>query len=259
MATTAIAARHTRVLYVMGTVVTLDVRGTPDGVLVDDVFAQVSAWLADVDARFSTYRSDSEINRIQRGQLRAEVASKDVRWVLDRCERLRRETGGAFDARATGRLDPSALVKGWAVQRGADMLQAAGLRDFCLGAGGDLVVRGGALPEPAWRVGIQHPEDRRAVAAVLEVRDLAVATSGAYQRGQHVLDPRTGRPPEGVRSVTVVGQDLGLADAYATAAFAMGRHGAEWTLGLDGYEAMTIADEDVVLCTAGFPLGEGAA
>lgn len=259
MTTATAPARHARVLYVMGTVVSLDVRGTPDDELVDDAFADVSAWLLDVDGRFSTYRADSEISRIDRGDLRAVTASEDVRWILDRCDRLRDETGGAFDVRAAGSLDPSALVKGWAVQRGADMLQAAGFRNFCLGAGGDLVVRGAALPEPAWRVGVQHPRDRRAVAAVLDATELAVATSGAYERGDHVVDPHTGRAPDGVLSVTVAGPDLGLADAYATAAFAMGRRGPEWTLGLDGYEAMTILEDDVVLCTPGFPLAEGEA
>ena len=69
------------------------------------------------------------------------------------------ETGGAFDARARGALDPSALVKGWAAQRGADLLRADGLTDFCLNAGGDCAVRGGALPHDAWRIGIRHPRD----------------------------------------------------------------------------------------------------
>ena len=90
-------------------------------------------------------------------------------------------------------------------------------------------LRGGALPEPRWRVGIQHPQIRDRIAAVVEADDLAVATSGAYTRGDHVVDPHTGRPPEGVLSVTIAGPDLATADAYATAAFAMGADGPEWT------------------------------
>jgi FAD:protein FMN transferase len=237
---------------VMGTVVSLDVRGASRG-CADAAFAQAMEWLRGVDGRFSTYGDDSEISRIDRGELAVEAASADVRWVLEHCAELRRETGGAFDERASGRLDPSAFVKGWAVHRGAEILRDYGLTDFCLNAGGDLVVSGGALPEPVWRVGIQHPHDHAAVAATVELTDAAIATSGAYERGPHLIDPRTGAPPPEVLSVTVIGPDLGLADAYSTAAFALGADGPQWTLGLDGYEAMTILAGDCVLCTPGFP------
>jgi FAD:protein FMN transferase len=216
---------------------------TVSGAGADEVFA----WLRRVDALFSTYRADSEVSRLDRGELEPGDADPLVREVLARCEALRVETGGAFDARATGRLDPSGLVKGWAVERAAALLEAAGARRFCVNAGGDLVVRGGP-----WRVGVRHPGRRRRLAAALAVTDGAVATSGAYERGAHVVDPRSGRPARGVRSVTVVGPDLGTADAYATAAFGMGADGPAWTAGLEGYEAMTIVG-DRVLCTRGFP------
>jgi thiamine biosynthesis lipoprotein len=254
----ALHARHVHVEEVMGIVVSVDVRGA-DRAQSDAACARLVAWLHAVEQRFSTYRDDSQISRIGRGELPVAAASDDVRWVLDRCARLREETGGAFDERVTGRLDPSAFVKGWALERGADLLQSEGLTDVCLTAGGDVVVRGGALPEPCWRVGIQHPHDRNAIATSIDVRDVAVATSGAYERGDHVLDPRSCAPAAGVQSVTVVGPDLGLADAYATAAFALGVDGPEWTLGLDGYEALTILAGDQVLWTPGFPAGEDAA
>jgi thiamine biosynthesis lipoprotein len=96
------------------------------------------------------------------------------------------------------------------VQRAADQLYEAGVTDFCLTAGGDVATRGLAGAGAPWRVGIRHPYDRRAVAAIVEARHgLAVATSGAYERGEHILVPATGRPPHGVLSVTVVGPDLG--------------------------------------------------
>jgi FAD:protein FMN transferase len=255
---TALHARHVHVEAVMGTVVSLDVRGVP-GPAAQSAFAEVMAWLHEVDRRFSTYRDDSEINRIDRGELPVAAASSDVRSVLERCAALREETGGAFDERAGGRLDPSALVKGWAVQRGAEILTAEGLTDFALNAGGDVVVRGGALPECAWRVGIQHPRDRSAIAAYIEVTDMAVATSGAYERGGHLLHPRTGSPPSDILSATVAGPDLGTADAYSTAAFALGAEAPAWTLGLEGYEAMTILADDRVFCTPGFPTHSEAA
>src|SRR3954453_11661466 len=150
-------ASATHVERVMGTVASLDIRDGHPGAL-DAALRS----LHDADARFSTYRPDSEISRLERGELRLADASADVRAVLARCERLREATDGYFDARAGGRLDPSALVKGWATQRAADLLVAGGLTDFCLSVGGDVVTRG-----EGWTVGIQHPHDGSAIAARL--------------------------------------------------------------------------------------------
>jgi thiamine biosynthesis lipoprotein len=123
-------------------------------------------------------------------------------------------------------------------------------------AGGDMRLAGRAVPELGWSVGIQHPLRRDAIAAVVNANDLAVATSGAYARGDHVRNPHTGRAPTGVLSVTVVGPDLATADAYATAAFAMGPvAGPHWTGRLKSYEAMTILADETILSTGGFPNG----
>ena len=231
---------------VMGMPVRVEVR---DGRAGADGVEAVFAWLRQVDAGFSTYRGDSEISRFNRGELAPGDLSADLREVLDRCEQLREATAGAYDARAplAGGVDPTGLVKGWAVDRAAALLQAAGARDFCIDAGGDLRLHG----RPR-RVGIRHPHRRRRLAAVLELADAAVATSGAYERGDHIVDPRTGRPPAGVVSVTVVGRDLATADALATAAFAMGEDGPAWTAGLQGHDAMTILAGGRVLSTPGF-------
>jgi len=239
-----------RVEHIMGMPIVVDVR---DAEVDEAVVVRMFDWLRRVDAIFSTYRDDSEISRLNRGELALEDAHADVRDVLRRCDELRAETGGYFDARFGEGLDPSGLVKGWAVERAAAILAGAGLRSFAVNAGGDIRLSGGALPEPCWRVGIQHPLLRDRVAAVVEGSELAVATSGAYARGQHVRDPHTGRPPSGVLSVTITGPDLATADAYATAAFAMGSAGPRWTARLRGYEAMTILADQTVLATPGFP------
>lgn len=242
-----------RVEHVMGMPVVADVRDDDASeALLDEVFA----WLRWVDETFSTYEPASEISRLGRGELALEDAATDVREVLARCEELRLETNGYFDARAASpeRLDPSGLVKGWSVDRAAAILDEAGMRNYALNAGGDMRLRGRAAPAWCWRVGIQHPLRRDAVARVLETSDLAVATSGEYARGQHVVDPHTGLAPAGVLSVTIVGPDLGTADAYATAAFAMGEARVlHWTARLQGYEAMTILADERVLTTPGFP------
>jgi len=174
----------------MGIPVGIDVRDPEvDAGALDRAFARLH-W---IDAAFSPYRADSEIARLDAGTLALADAAPDVRAVLERCERLRVQTGGRFDVRATGRLDPSGFVKGWAVDSAAAVLAAAGARNLCVHAGGDVLVRGERAPGRPWRIGIQHPRRRDRVAAVLEARDLAVATSGAYERGAHVVDPRTGR------------------------------------------------------------------
>jgi thiamine biosynthesis lipoprotein len=241
-----------RVEHIMGLPIVVDIRDDCTGAVLDELFD----WLRWVDATFSTYKDDSEISRINRGELRREDAHPHVRQVLERCEQLRDETDGYFDMRTpTGSIDPSGLVKGWAVDRAAAILADAGLHNYAVNAGGDMRVRGRAVPELAWRVGIQHPLDAQQVAAVIETAaELAIATSGAYARGEHVWDPHTGRPPSGILSVTIVGRVLATADAYATAAFAMGPELApHWTARLEGYEAMTILSDETVFKTGGFP------
>lgn len=225
-----------RVEHVMGMPIVVAVR---DGEVGDDVFD----WFRHVDETFSTYKEGSEVSRIRRGELALADASDEVREVYARCDELRDETSGFFDIDAVGG-DPSGYVKGWAVDRAAELLAG----EYAINAGGDIRTQG------RWRIGIRHPLKKDAVAQVLEGDDLAVATSGAYERGEHVRDPHSGYAPAGILSVTITGPDLATADAYATAAFAMGGHRApNWTARLAGYEAMTILADGRVLFTPGFP------
>jgi thiamine biosynthesis lipoprotein len=248
----------------MGMPIIIDVRDPEIG---PEALDRAFAWLRFVDATFSTYKPESDISRLNRGELTLAAAHPDVAWVLDRCEQLCAATDGYFDIHAPylspekraadgvlpGAVDPSGLVKGWSVDRAAQLLEAAGAQNYCINAGGDIRVRGGALPELQWRIGIQHPLQRDRIADVVVSDDLAIATSGAYERGQHILNPHTGLPPAGVLSVTIVGPDLGAADAFATAAYAMGLEGPQWTARLIGYQAMTILADHTVLKTRAFP------
>lgn len=213
-----------------------------------DVVAEAFASFRDVDRLFSPYRADSEISRIARRALSMDQAAGEVQEVLAGCERLRKLTNGFFDPLASGQLDPSGFVKGWAVDRVAEILQRGGAVRFAINAGGDVLLRGG---EP-WRVGIQHPMHRHLLAAVVERCDAAIATSGTYERGNHIINPHTGQAPHGLLSVTMVGPDLATVDACATAAFAMGAAAPHWMASLEGYEGMAILDEERVVCTRGF-------
>jgi FAD:protein FMN transferase len=250
------STRMRRVEHIMGTAILVDMRGTPTtstdvDALLDGVFDQ----LRDIDSRFSTYREDSEISQIGLGHLAEADASPDVRHVLAACDLLATTTEGAFDARrqpAVGGLDPSAYVKGWAVEEAAWRLDDAGIRDYVINAGGDVLARGRAAVDVPWRVGIRHPLDPARVAAVLDVTDRAVATSGTYERGAHITDPRTGRPATPpFHSVTVVGPRLGFTDAYATTAFVMGMRGLHWVAGQPDHDALAFTIDGRVIRTAG--------
>jgi thiamine biosynthesis lipoprotein len=134
-------------------------------------------------------------------------------------------------------------VKGWSVDEAIATLRLAGARNVQVIAGGDLVALGEPQPGRAWRVGIRHPDDESGVAAVLRVKNMAVATSGLYERGEHIREPHTGTTPTGLRSLTVVGPDLATADAYATAGFAMGEPGIGWVARQDGFGALGITTD----------------
>jgi FAD:protein FMN transferase len=238
----------------MGTVVSIELADPlPDSVLTE-MIADVCAWLHEVDARFSTYRPDSEVNRFQRRELALDDCSADLRHVLDACADLWRETDGYFDAYASGPLDPSGYVKGWSVEVASARLAAAGSTRHSLNAGGDVRMRGLNSDGNPWRVGIRHPWEADKLSWVLNLTDAAVATSGTYERGDHVRNPRTGGPARGLRSVTVVGPDLARADAYATAGLAMGEAGITWLakLAAAGYDSAVVTDDGQAFTSALF-------
>lgn len=209
----------------MGTTVSIDVR---DPAIGQDVLEAAVALLDQIEDRFSTFRADSEICRIERGELAVADAHPDVGEVLDACAVLGAESDGAFAAVREGRLDPSGYVKGWAAERAADVLRRAGARAFALNVGGDIVCAGEPVAGAPWRIGVRSPDDAHRTVLVLGVRSGAVATSGMYERGTHVTDARTGVAPGAWRSITVLAPDLSTADAIATAALAMGADGPGW-------------------------------
>jgi len=240
-----------RVEHVMGFPVSLRI---DDPEVPEGTADRVYGWLREADERFSPFRPGSEVSRLDRGEIAPEAVSAGLAEVLAIGERYRTATGGAFDVRMPGRgLDPCAVVKGWSVQRAAGLLTTAGVRRFCLNAGGDVVVAGGTAEAP-WRVGVRHPDHADRVCAVLELTDGAVATSGRYERGDHILDARTGRPATGLLAVTVVAPTLTEADTVATAAFALGPDGVAWAAGQPGCEVYAVDAERRVRRTAGVPL-----
>jgi thiamine biosynthesis lipoprotein len=229
------------------------VMGTVFSIVADDgagIPAAV-ARLHHLDEVFSTYRPESVVSRMARGETveyDAEVAE-----VLDRCAEVDRETGGWFTAYPEGRLDPSGWVKGWAVAEAARILAEAGSVDYCVAGGGDVQTAGRTDEGRPWRVGIADPQRPLKLAAVVEGSGIAVATSGVAERGTHIIDPHTGQPAAGFLSVTLVGDRIAWTDAWATAVFAMGPAlGLEWAERRSGVEAFGVLPDGSTCQTSGF-------
>ena len=232
----------------MGTAVLFDIRD-PD--FDESAVGAAVSFLRWVDATFSTHRDDSQISLLRSGGLTMGDVHPLVRDVLARCEMLRRDTEGAFDHHPDTTLDPSGLVKGWALERAAAILSRTGIESFLVSAGGDIVARGAPEGLAAWRVGIRDPAHPEATLGTVQLRGLAIATSGRYERGNHIWS--SGDMGEVLASVSMVGPDLGTADALATAVFASGLADLGWLNRFPGYDLIAVTADRRILRTAGAP------
>ncbi|MGW0083369.1 FAD:protein FMN transferase [Streptomyces sp. NPDC003393] len=239
----------------MGTVFSFDVRGGEPEAVAAALRAAV-AGLHRADRRFSTYREDSQVSRLARGELTVADCAPEVAEVLELGAEAERVSEGWFSLRYQGRLDPTGIVKGWAAERAARRIAAAGASGVSVNGGGDVQLLGSPEAHRAWRVGVSDPLRTGGLAAVVSAaaaKELAVATSGTAERGAHIVDPRTGRSAvTDLVSVTVLAPRLTWADCWATAAFAMGsREGLAWLQALPEVEALLITAGDEVRCTDG--------
>jgi thiamine biosynthesis lipoprotein len=239
---------------IMGMPISIHLRG-PDlrgPARPDDVVARTFADLRTVEQVFSTWSTDSQISRLNRGELSLGTCDQQVRDVVRLCEQARERTGGWFDAdlpdgAGGSRFDPTGLVKGWAVQRACVGLACAlPDADVLVNAGGDIAVSCGRADTPPWRLAIENPLDRQAALAWFELRSGGVATSGTAARGPHIIAPDSGLPATDLASISVIGPSLMWADVYATAAFARGPASADWLRTLDGYTWLMVTPDGQV-------------
>ena len=245
IATGPVPQRRAYAEMIMGLPFSLHIRGRLQEEAEAAVVQSVWGSLRAADRVFSTYRADSDISRIDRGELAVADADPAVAEVLDLAERARLATAGAFDVRYAGHLDPSGIVKGWAAARAAGLIDLAGT-DWYLNAGGDVLLASPATGLP-WRVGVEHPAEPTGLLRVLEVADGAVATSGSVHRGRHIIDPATGSAASGVLQATVTGPDLVWADVFATAIVVDGGPlGGAWQLP-EGYACVIVTDAGDVI------------
>lgn len=240
--------RDTRLI--MGMPITLEVVGDVDGTACEAAFQ----CFHDVDARFSPYKDDSELSAMNRGEIAFEALSSQMQEVLSLAELTRHETNGYFDIRRPdGLVDPSGLVKGWAIRNAARGIEAAGHHNYFVEAGGDIQCRGHNENGRRWRVGIRSPFEQTQIVKVLVPGDAGVATSGAYIRGRHIYDPHThSAASDDIASITVIAEDIYEADRFATAAFAMGRNGIGFIEALAGLEGYAIDRDGIATMSSGF-------
>jgi len=238
--------KQTRLL--MGMPITIEVADTT---VTRDDLDQLFAYFLSIDETFSTYKETSEISRINRGELPVAQASEAVKTVLALCEHTKKETNGYFDIERDGIIDPSGMVKGWAIQNAAQMLKEREFQHFYIDAGGDIQVagnNGGKL----WRIGIRNPFNRNEHVKVLALTERGVATSGTAIRGQHISNPyHRNAPILDIMSLTVIGPNIYEADRFATAAFAMGREGIHFIEQLAGFEGYLIDAQARATLTSG--------
>jgi FAD:protein FMN transferase len=203
------------------------------------------------DAVFSTWDPGSPVSRLRRGEAGIGELPGEVAEVLAACQEARQASRGWFDPWAMpGGVDPTGLVKGWAVDHALAVLRAEGVCGALVNGGGDVAAFGAPAPGQRWRVGIRHPWRADALACVIEV-DAAAATSGCYERGPHLVDPRSGRPASRAASATVTGPRLAMADALATAVAVGGDEALAAVAALDGYEAYLIRGDGSEAGTGG--------
>lgn len=223
---------------------------------VDAVMKEVFDYFTYIDTTFSTYKDESEMSRINRGEIKENDYSDDMKTVFDLSEKTRLETKGYFNIKTPeGHYDPSGLVKSWSIYNASKILSNHGYKNFYIDAGGDIEAHGKNMSGKTWIVGIRSPfsDDKKDIVKTVLISDRGMATSGTYIRGQHIYNPHEGRTLlQDVVSITVIGPDVYEADRFATAAFAMGSMGIQFIEQLSGFEGYSIDSHGIATQTSGF-------
>jgi thiamine biosynthesis lipoprotein len=241
--------RQTR--SIMGMPVQLEII---DASATQESFDSVFDYFTEVDQRFSTYKDTSEMSQLNRGEISESDCSEAMHEVLALCQKTFEETNGYFDIRTPhGILDPSGLVKGWAIHTAAELLRHKSFKNFYVEIAGDIETSGHNAEGKEWSIGVRNPFAREEVVKIIFPRGKGIATSGTYIRGMHIYNPHDPHATSpAYTSLTVVGPNIYEADRFATAAFAMGEQGMYFLEGLEGFEAYAIDSKGIAHLTSGF-------
>lgn len=216
------------------------------------IFEKVFDFFKYVDNKFSPYKSSSEVSKINNCQKVFKDLSSDMKLILRLSEKTKIETGGYFDIRGNGKVNPSGIVKGWAIFKAVKILWKEGYKNFFIDAGGDIQVSGKNKHGQKWKIGIKNPFNQEEIIKILYIQNKGVATSGTYIRGQHIYNPKLKGPLEDIVSLSVIGPNIYEADRFVTAAFAMGKKGIEFIENLNGFEGYMIDKNGLATMTSGF-------
>lgn len=220
----------------------------------EKIFDKIFSYFKEIDEKFSTYKTNSEISKINRKELKKNEWSSEMKEIFKLSEKTKNETNGYFDIqRPDGKYDTSGLVKGWAILKATDILKKEGYKNFYIDAGGDIQAFGKNNENKPWKVGIRNPFKTREIIKKLSIENKGIATSGTYVRGQHIYNPKN--PDEKIKdivSLTVIGENVYEADRFATAAFAMGGEGIYFIEELPNFEGYMIDKDGIAKMTSGF-------
>lgn len=229
----------------MGMPVTIEVKGEGQEVKVNRDIEKVFDHFREVDEKYSPFKDTSEVGKLNRG----EKVSGEMEKILKLAKALKEETNGYFDVkRPDGKIDPSGIVKGWAIKNAADILRKLHYKRFYIDAGGDAEIVG-----RNWKWGIRNPFNVREIVKVLKLSNCGIATSGTYERGQHIYDPVGGKDLiTDIVSLTIIGPNVYEVDKFSTPAFAMGRRGIEFIERQKDLEGYMIDKNGIATMTSGF-------
>lgn len=235
--------------HLMGMHITIEI--VDKGVKISDIDA-VYTYFHWVDQTFSPYKKTSEVSRYNRGEIIPPKLSDEMKTIMHLAMQTKKETEGYFDSYRDGVLDPSGIVKGWAIWQASLTLRQKGFRNFYIDAGGDVQVAGTNKGQP-WTIGIRNPFQKDQIVKVVTLNDQGIATSGTAERGQHIYNPHA--PTKQIKhivSLTVIGSNVLEADRFATAAFAMGKDGIVFIENQPGLEGYMINEYGIATYTSGF-------
>lgn len=217
--------------------------------ITQEIFDEVFDYLISVDERFSTYKKNSEITLYNEGKISKSDLSEDMKKIFELSLDMKNKTNGFFDIVYGGKTDPSGLVKGWAIYNAAKILREKGFKNFYVEIAGDIEIAGLNSEGEKWAIGIRNPFNKNENVKVLHLSDVGIATSGTYENGEHIYNPKENNKANEIISMTIIGPNVYEADCFATASFAMGKNGinfieknptfAGYMIGHDGMATFT--------------------
>ncbi len=217
-----------------------------------EVFEEIFNYLISIDEHFSTYKKNSEITLYNEGKIAEKDLSSDMKKVFKLSQETKDQTDGFFDIKYNGKIDPSGLVKGWAIYNASEILRKKGFKNFYVEIAGDIEVVGLNNEGEKWAIGIRNPFNKKENVKIVYLSNCGIATSGTYERGDHIYNPKEKKLAKEIASLTIIGPNIYEADRFVSACFAMGKAGVYFIEKLSGFEGYMIDHDGIATFTSNF-------